>query len=85
VATVTDTTATTLAGNEFSQTVTDAAAGSTIFFETGFTYFHSPSVQFDFKVNNAAAFNIADTSNTGGFFNLANYTVQLTILLPPGK
>jgi hypothetical protein len=85
VTTTTAASATTTGGNEFTNLVTDAGVNTDIWYVAGVTYFLNPNVMFDFYAKNANAFNLAATTDNGGFFNLNNYTIQLTIKLPPQK
>jgi hypothetical protein len=58
-------------------------------YQAGMTYFLNPNVSLDLIVTNPAAFNLGnftDMSNddyTGGFLDLQNYSIQMTIKLPP--
>jgi hypothetical protein len=73
----------TTTGNEFVRTVSDATSTTAVAYDAGLTYYFSPNVVFDFKVSNGNAFNLVSTTDNGGFLNLNNYSIQLTIKLPP--
>ncbi len=86
VATVTSATASTVSsggGSEFTDAIVEASAVTSVWYVAGFTYFVNPNVMFDFYAKNARAFNLSSTTDNGGFLNLNNYTIQLTIKLPP--
>lgn len=70
-------------GDEYEREVGDGADGNIMSFQAGFTYFLNPNIMLDLVATNPRAFNLSSTTDNGGFFNLANYTVQLTIKLPP--
>lgn len=74
-----------LAGGIDNTTTTDSGVAETVNYKVGLTLFASPNVLFDFYMNNSKALNLLATTDNGGFFNLNNYTVQLTIKLPPNK
>ncbi len=76
-------TVTSPAVNEFSIVNYDSGSSVSINYEAGLTYFLNPNVALDFIVENDAAFNLAATTDSGGFFNLANWSFQMTVKLPP--
>jgi hypothetical protein len=59
--------------------------GTSVSYNAGITYFLNPNVTFDFIVANSKAYNLTATDSDGGFFNLNNYSIQLTIKLPPSS
>jgi len=73
------------AGVPDSTTTKDSGVAEIVNYRVGLTLFASPNVLFDFYMNNSKALNLLATTDNGGFFNLNNYTIQLTIKLPPNK
>lgn len=62
---------------------TNGTLGTTVVYDAGLSYFFSPNIVLDLRVVDSAAFNLAGTGEKGGFLDLRNYSVQLTIKLPP--
>lgn len=54
-----------------------------ITYKAGLSITVNPNLTLDFVVRNPNAFNLTSTSVEGGFFNLANYSIQATLKLPP--
>jgi hypothetical protein len=67
----------------------DNPSSTTVSYTAGMTYFLNPNISLDFIVSNPAAFNLgnftdyANDDYRGGFLDLQNYSIQMTIKLPP--
>lgn len=78
----------TVGGNEFSFVTTETGNVATVSYKVGLTLFVDPSISFDFLMQNRNALNLTSLMATGsgsGFFDLNNYTIQMTIKLPDAK
>lgn len=70
--------------NQDTKTTYDSTSASVnVATELGLTLWINPNVSFDLKANNVRVLNLAATTDDGGLLNLNNFTILMTISLPP--